>query len=309
MSLQISKTKGTWIKERFTPYEVHSHRLKKIYLKKKTKFQNLVLADTYSFGKCLILDNEVQSAYKDEFIYHECLVHPSMILHPNPKYVLILGGGEGATLREVVKYKSLKKVVMVDIDVEVVKFCKKYLKEWHQGAFDNPKTHLIFDDARKYVEQTDLEFDIIISDLPDPVEKGPARLLYTKEFYTAIKKRLKKNGIFSMQAGSLSLPQFSFHRVIYWTVRSVFKNIFPYYEFVGSFDVPWAFIFASNMYNPKNFNINKVEKVLKQRNIKNLKFYNGETHHKIFVIPPYLKSLYNKQKRINKDNFPISFFK
>src|SRR5690242_18174165 len=117
----------SWFEEKFTPHDMHRHELRRVLVRRKTRFQNAILADTYSFGRCLILNNEIQSAEKDEFIYHECLVQPAMVLHPGARNVLILGGGEGATAREVLRHRRVRHVTMVDIDGEVVEFCKKYL--------------------------------------------------------------------------------------------------------------------------------------------------------------------------------------
>src|SRR5258708_37555548 len=133
---------GDWFTERFTPHESHSHHIKKTLIQTKTQFQNAILADSHSFGRCLILDGEMQSAQLDEFIYHECLVQPALVLHAKPKDVLILGGGEGATVREILRHPSVQRVTMVDIDGEVVDFCKEYLTEWHQGTLDHAKTRL-----------------------------------------------------------------------------------------------------------------------------------------------------------------------
>src|SRR5882672_1102099 len=160
---------GSWFTEKFTPYDLRSHRIRRVLVRKKTRFQKAVLAETYSFGRCLILNDEIQSAEKDEFIYHECLVQPAMTLHPDPRDILILGGGEGATVREILRHPKVRRVTMVDIDGEVVSSCKKYLRKWHQGARDHPKTRLISLDAKTFIEGTTEKFDLIISDLPTPM--------------------------------------------------------------------------------------------------------------------------------------------
>src|SRR5258706_14313388 len=139
---------ASWFTERFTPYDLRSHRLKKVLWRSKTRFQNAVLADSFSFGRCLILNDEIQSAEKDEFIYHECLVQPAMVLHSDPRDILVLGGGEGATIREILRHPRVRRVTMVDIDADVVEFCRKYLFRWHQGALDHAKTRLVIEDAR-----------------------------------------------------------------------------------------------------------------------------------------------------------------
>src|SRR5882672_645461 len=147
-------TSGSWFTENYSPHDSRRHQLKKILLRSKTRFQNVVLADSYSFGRCLILNDEVQSAEIDEFIYHEALVQPAMATHPAPRDILILGGGEGATVREILRHPRIRRVTMVDIDGEVVEFCRKYLGPWHQGALDHVKTRLVIDNAETYVRES-----------------------------------------------------------------------------------------------------------------------------------------------------------
>src|SRR5258708_1960834 len=183
---------ASWFTEKVTPHDLHSHQLKKVHLRAKTRFQQVILADTYSLGRCLILNDEIQSAQVDEFIYHECLIHPAMTLHPRPRDILVLGGGEGATVREILRYPSVRRVTMVDIDGEVVAFCKKYLTDWHQGALKHPKLQLIIADAEKYIAQTHDQFDIIFSDLPTPTPGSPLEKLYAPGFCRDVKARLKR---------------------------------------------------------------------------------------------------------------------
>src|SRR6266404_2969389 len=157
---------SSWFTEKYTSHDSRSHELKRILVRSRTRFQKAVLAETYSFGRCLIINDEIQSAERDEFIYHECLVQPAMALHPHPRDLLILGGGEGATVREILRHPRVRRVTMVDIDGEVVEFCRKYLARWHQGALDHVKTRLVIEDAQKFMAHTKEKFDIILSDLP-----------------------------------------------------------------------------------------------------------------------------------------------
>ncbi len=133
-----------------------------IYIHKKTKYQDMWIVECGDFGKSLFLDGEWQSSTINEFYYHEALVHPACIAHKSPLTVLILGGGEGATLREVLKWKSVEKVTMVDIDGELVSACQEYLPEMHQGAFDDPRVELIIDDAINFLGKALVNWDIII---------------------------------------------------------------------------------------------------------------------------------------------------
>jgi len=304
------KDRQVWVTERFSPGEEHRHRLKRVLVQKQTPFQKLIIADSYSFGRCLILDKEIQSALADEFIYHEALVHPALVVHPKPKRVLILGGGEGSTAREILRYKSVQEIVMVDIDEEVVKFCIKYLKQWHQGSFFNSRVQLVYDDARHYIEKDKSDnFDVIISDLPCPIKGGPAGLLYTHQFYQSVKKRLNPGGIFVTQAGSMHPVQIDFHSLILKTLSRVFKRTASYYEFVPSFDVPWAFAFASDTHIPLELSVRQVNTRLAARKIKGLRYYDGEVHYRIFCISRSIAKRLAGEKAIITDSHPAYFYK
>ena len=299
---------GDWFKERFTPHESHSHQMKRTIIQTRTKFQNAILADSHSFGRCLILDGEMQSAQLDEFIFHECLVQPAMALHPRPKEVLILGGGEGGTVREVLRHPGVERVTMVDIDGEVVDFCRHYLKEWHKGALAHPKTRLMIQDAHKFVLETDEKFDVIIADLPTPIEGGPAYQLYTVEFYRKMVKRLRPGGIFVTQAGSGNLLQLHFHAVLANTLGKIFNVVRPYYAFVPSFDVPWAFLICSQKADPLPLAAKEVDKRLgPEKN--NLRFYDGEAHIGLFHVPKYIRAALKREKQVVSEKKPVFFFK
>ncbi|MFA5976215.1 MAG: polyamine aminopropyltransferase [Elusimicrobiota bacterium] len=302
------KRSSEWFTERFSPHESHSHRFKQTLVKTRTRFQNALLGDSYSFGRCLILDGEMQSAQLDEFIYHECLVQPAMVLHRDPKEVLILGGGEGATVREILRHRGVKRVTMVDIDGEVVDFCKRYLKEWHQGTLVHPKTRLIIGDAREFVLQTHEKFDIIISDLPTPIEGGPAYQLYTVEFYKKMIQRMAPGGIFVAQAGSGSMIQIHFHSVLFNTLRKIFKVVRPFYAFVPSFDVPWAYLLCTQKADPKTLSPKRIDRNVRAFR-KDLRFYDGEAHQGLFNIPKYLRQSLSREKQIITEKKPVFFFK
>ncbi len=298
-----------WFKEWFTPHEAHLHRLKKILVKTRTSFQEAVIADSFSFGRCLILDGEMQSAQTDEFIYHETLVHPALLTHPRPKSVLIMGGGEGATTREILKHQAIERIVLVDIDGEVIQFCKKHLPTWHQGSFNNSKVEVIVDDAKKFIETTHEKFDIIISDLPSPAEGGPAFSLYTVEFYRTLVGVLSKGGIFVMQAGSGHLLQIELHKVLYATLKKVFRTVRPFYSYIPSFDVPWAFLIASQTTDPAKLTAREIDRRIKNRIRGKLQAYDGDTHSGLFGIPKHLKELLAKEKRILTKARPIYLYK
>lgn len=302
------RNRSKWVVEFFTPYEKYLYKVKRFIVKQQTKFQKAQIVDTYKYGRCLILDGELQSAESDEFIYHEALVHPTIVTSSKPRKVVILGGGEGATLREILRYKSVESVTMVDLDEEVVRFCKKYLLQWHQGAFNDKRVSLVFEDARKYLSTNDRKVDIIFSDLSNPIKNGPARFLYTLEFYQLVFNRLNNDGIFALQAGTSDLQQIGLHASIYTTLKKIFPIVETYYAFVPSFCTAWAFAIASKQYNPKTIPIAQIKRKIKKIR-RQLKFYDENIHYSLFVKPKYLDLLLSKNKVITTDKNPFDFFK
>jgi len=173
---------GLWYSETFTDKLRFVYLVNEVIYIGKTKYQKVEILDVAYYGKTLFLDEKIQSSAFDEFIFHEAITHPALITHPNPKKVLIIGGGEGATLREVLKHSTVEGAWMVDIDGELVTLCKKYMPEWSSGAFGDKRATLIIQDARKFVMEREENFDVVISDLTEPLEGGPSLYLFTKSF-------------------------------------------------------------------------------------------------------------------------------
>jgi spermidine synthase len=289
-----------WYIEPFSDKESNMHRIKDIILTKQTKFQNLQIIETAAYGKSLILDNKIQSSIMDEFIYHEAIVHPAMISHPNPSSVFIAGGGEGATLREVLKYDIVKEVTMVDIDADVVTLAKEYLEEWHRGAFEDKRVKLEFSDARSFLKNKENEFDVMILDLSEPLEDSPAKLLFTQQFYEKVAKALKKDGLLSLQAGTTNIISSNLFCAVYSTLRDIFEVLAPYEVFVPSYATCWGFIVASFSINPADIPPKEIDDRLKERGISGLRFYDGITHQSIFSLSKYLR------EALMKSTFKIS---
>ncbi|KAJ7296800.1 hypothetical protein O6H91_01G029800 [Diphasiastrum complanatum] len=240
-------------------------------------YQDITLLESGPFGKVLILDGKLQSADADEFVYHEALVHPALLYHSNPKSIFIMGGGEGSTAREALKHRSVKKVVMCDIDKEVVDFCKAYLIS-NREAFKSNRLQLLINDARAELEEREDKFDVIIGDLADPVEGGPCYQLYTQSFYENIlKPRLALGGILVTQAGPAGiLSHEEVYSSIYNTLRQVFKYVIPYAAHVPSYSDSWGWVMASDEPLPK-FSIEETDIRISQRVIGDLCFLDGET--------------------------------
>ena len=297
--------KGTWLHDKVTPDLVQSHSIKRIIFTGKTKFQSVSIIDTNAFGICLVLDGKIQSSEYDEFIYHEALVHPAMLAHPGPETVFIAGGGEGATLREVLVHRTVKKAVMVDIDKEVVDICRRFLPTFHQGSFNDARSELHFTDARKYLADSSEKFDVIILDLVEPLEAGPACLLYTREFYQIVKERLNEGGIMSVQAGASGWVNVKNYAAIMHTLKDVFKEVYPYQVYVPAFVDQWGFALASQNIAPETFSPKIIDRNISKRITKELKSYDGIGHKKLFTLSKHLRQQLDAENRVITDNCPI----
>ena len=284
------------------------HSIKERIYSGRTKFQSVDIINTGSFGVCLVLDGKIQSSEADEFVYHEALVHPAMLAHPRPERVFIAGGGEGATLREVLAHKTVKKAVMVDIDEEVVKLCRRFLPSWHRKAFDDPRAELHFADARKYLEESSDEFDVIIIDLVDPLEHGPARLLYTREFYQIVRQRLGHAGIMSVQAEPSEWRNLDNFTAIANTLRNVFSIACPYQVHIPSFFGLWGFVAASRSLDPSELTPEEIDARISTRISKRLESYDGLTHQAMFTIPKHIRRKLAASRKIITDERPISAY-
>jgi spermidine synthase len=297
-----------WFIEVLSPEEGHLHGIRRSLYSTHTPFQSLDILELGSYGKALILDGKVQSSLLDEFIYHEALVHPAMLAHPEPRRVFIVGGGEGATLREVLRHPSVERALMVDIDEEVVTRCKALLPEWHQGAFDDPRAEVRFMDARRYLEETDERFDVILIDISEPVEEGPAYLCFTKEFYEIVRRRLTDRGIIALQAGPVSLTDLTCFAAIHQTLLTTFPVVAPYWACVPSFSLPWGFSVASIVTDPRRLGPAAVDRLIAERLETELRYYDGITHQMRFLLPKYVRQRLQEEKRIIEDNHPLFTF-
>jgi len=301
----LSKVKLPWrlFVEWISPGEACFRSVEKVLVSSKTRFQEIDVVELAGLGKALVIDGKLQSALYDEHWYHEALVHPPMLAHPNPTRVLIIGGGEGATLREVLKHRSVKEVVMVDVDEEMIKIAQEHLVEWHQGAFNDSRVKIVIEDGRRFVENTaNATYDVVILDLVDPTEGGPAAHLYTREFYQEIYRILTNDGVMVTQATSpILMPKV--YATIYKTVSSVFPSTTPYITYVKSYNGIWGFVMASK----KNLTIpsaNEIDKMIRERICGELRFYDGQTHQWMFNLPKPIRKIIEEMGEIATDTNP-----
>jgi len=265
-----------WFFEDFLPWEPKTStwgfQIEKEIYSGKSKFQKIEIFQNREFGKVLVLDDLVQLSTKDEFVYHEMLVHPAFIYHKNPKKILIIGGGDGGALREVLKY-PVKEVFLVDIDKKVIEVSKKYLLSVSKGAFLDKRLKIFIEDALKFIKKYKTFFDIIIEDLTDP--SIVAKFCWNIKFYKDIFKSLKSDGIASFQSGYLKE---SFAK----KARKDLIKVFPYFEvrkaFVGCFplDEHTFFLGSKKIYFGK-ISFSKIEKKFKKLKIKT-KYYSPKIH-------------------------------
>ncbi|MFH1282402.1 MAG: spermidine synthase [bacterium] len=298
------KNKTLFLKNCLISSDPELYNIKREIKNKKTKFQKAALADTCSLGKCFLLNDKLQSAELDEHIYNEALIHPAMITHGSVKEVLILGGGEGASIREVLKYKTLRRSVLIEKDREVLSFCKSYLKSWHQGSFNSPRCRLMITDPKTYIEHAEQKYDLIFSDLPSPEEDPSVFHLYTIEFYNKLKYRLRSGGILALQAGSGNILKLRFHTALYHTLKCLFRYTFPYFVYIPSFNSVWSFFFASNSKNPFSLNVKQINERISRLIKGRLSFYDGMTHIGLFNINKDIRSrIASNREIITKKKF------
>ena len=295
--------------EAFSPHEGHVHGVTSTIATSRSPYQVIEIVELGSYGKALILDGKVQSTTLDEFIYHESIIHPAMLCHTNPRRVFVVGGGEGAPVREILKHRSVESVLMVDIDSEVVEFCRRHLPEMSAGAFEDPRVRVEYMNARTFLESSEQTFDCIIIDISEPIEEGPAYLLFTQEFYKIAFDRLSDQGVLAVQAGTISLVDLDCFATVHATLQSVFPVVAPYFADIPSFGRPWGFLFAGKGKNPATFGGDAVDRAIRERVTGPLRYYDGETHRMIFSLPKHVRECLAAEKRIIEDNHPLFAFR
>ncbi|MFQ5722008.1 MAG: polyamine aminopropyltransferase [Candidatus Aminicenantales bacterium] len=264
------------VKEFHTPSCGIFFKKKKVLYKQKSPYQEIMVIDNEYFGKVLLLDGLVQTTEKDEFFYHELLIHPAMITHPSPEKILIIGGGDGGALKEVLRY-SIKKAYLVEIDPSMIEVSKKYFP-WLGPCLEDERVELINTDGQIFIEQTEQKFDVVIIDISDPV--GPSFALHQKDFYFKLKKCLKVEAVVVAQIGS---PFFDLGSIIQKNkfFREIFTNVYFYLGPTPTYPGgSWCYAYLSNKISP--FKIRRDPPSV-------LKYFNPEIHHSAFALPNFMK--------------------
>jgi spermidine synthase len=225
---------------------------------------------------------------KEEFVYHETLVHPALTAHPAPKKVLIVGGGDGGAAEEMLKHPSIEQAVLVELDGKVIEVAKKHFSAIHHGVFDHPKLKLLIEDGLKYVAETREKYDYIALDLPDPV--GPAELLYEEAFLRDCKRALAPGGVLTLHMGS---PWARPDRVqlLYSRLAKLFKFARPYTMFIPLYGSLWSMCACSDSTDVAAVSAGEIDLRIGSRQLTHLQYYNGAIHHGLFALPNFMREL------------------
>ena len=254
----------------------------------RTKFQDLEIYNTPQFGKLFRLDGCFMTSERDEFFYHENLIHPAATAHKAPKRALIIGGGDGGAAEELLKHPSIERVVMVEIDGKVVDIAKEHFGKIHRDAFSDRRLELKITDGLAYLAATDERFDLIALDLPDPI--GPATALYETAFFANCRRALAPGGALTLHMGSpVSRPD----RVaaIYERLAATFPIVRPFVVFIPLYGALWSLACCSDSLDPSALGPAEIEQRIAARRLSQLQYYNGATHQAVFALPNFVREL------------------
>jgi spermidine synthase len=263
-----------------------SIRIKDVLCRYRSKLQEIAILETEHLGKIFVLDGITMLTEFDEFAYHEMIAHVPMLTHPRPESILIIGGGDGGTLREILKHREVKKVDICEIDPEVVKTCRKFLPNL-ASCFDDSRAQLFYEDGARFVKEHAGAYDLIIVDSTDPI--GPGQILFQRQFYEDMRKALTDNGIAVTQCESIYL-----HKEVIRGVFSFAQDLFPHVRYYYTLTPTYpsgtiGFLFCSLKYDPlKDISEKKAARLT------NLKYYTPEVHKSAFCLPRFAERLFER---------------
>jgi spermidine synthase len=272
---------GLWYTEKQTEHFGITMKIKRTLHTEQTEFQKLEVVETEEFGNMLFLDGMVMTSQKDEFVYHEMMAHVPLFTHPKPEYVLVVGGGDGGVIREVLKHPSVKKVTLAEIDGKVIEYSKKYLPEI-AGKLDDPRVEVKVGDGFMHIAQSENQYDCIMVDSTEPV--GPAVNLFTKGFYAGISKALKEDGVFVAQTDN---PWFKADLIknVYHDVKEIFPITRLYTANIPTYPSGlWTFTIGSKKYDPIEVSDDRFFDL-------DSKYYTKEIHKAAFALPKFVSEI------------------
>lgn len=253
----------------------------------QTPFQSLEIIDSELFGRCLILDNALQTSEWDEFMYHEMLVHVPLLTHPDPRRVLIIGGGDGGTLRRVLQHPQTEPT-QVEIDEAVIRLCKEHIPAISNQAFDDPRAKIVIADGFEFMRQHPGEFDVVIVDSTDPV--GPAIPLFQEPFYRDVFASLAEDGLLVAQSNSPLYMRAQLESQLA-NLRPVFPIVRTYLGLVPAYPGGlWSYTIASKRYDPISVTMESIASRLATHDIRT-RYYSPRIHQAAFTLPGFIAEL------------------
>jgi spermidine synthase len=282
-----STPSGDWFFEVDSSGYAQGLRVRDRIVATRTPFQQLEIFETDAFGRVLVLDSALQTSEFDEFMYHEMLVHPPMMTHPNPRRVLIIGGGDGGTLRRVLEYPNAEPV-QVEIDAAVISSCKAHMPQISRGAFDDPRATVIIGDGIAYMKENPGAFDVVIVDSTDPV--GPAVQLFEVPFYEDVYRSLAPDGLLVAQSSSPLMMGDDLRRQVA-NMRQVFQIVRTYLGNVTGYPGGlWSYTIASRQHDPLHATTDAIASRLAE-NSSRARYYTPALHHAAFTLPAFISDL------------------
>jgi spermidine synthase len=254
----------------------------------QSPYQRVEVYDTPQFGRLFRLDGRLMTSVGDEFFYHECMTHPALLTHPNPKDVLVIGGGDGGSTEEILKHPSIRHVVMAELDAAVIEISRTWLRDIHKGALEDPRLEISLGDGFEYVKNCNEKFDLIVLDLTDP--DTPAFRLYTEEFFSLCRRLLNPGGMLTMHLGSPVFQPATVTKNVA-NLRKVFRQVHPLSLYIPLYGSLWCLGVASDNANPRQLSCETTSLRLLERRIEGLRFYNAELHAALFTLPTFVKEL------------------
>ena len=258
------------------------------YERFNSPYQTVEVHETVPFGKLFRLDGCFMTSERDEFFYHENLVHVAAVTHPSPTRALIVGGGDGGSAEEILKHPSIKSVTLAEIDLAVVDISRKYLQNVHRGALDDPRVTLKIEDGFAFVRKDTEQYDLIVLDLTDP--GGPSTPLYTTDFYQACAARLRPMGAMTLHIAS-PIAHPGRIRDTLASLRGAFPVVTPYLTSIPLYGGLWMMACCAAQLDPHYLTPLEVDRRIAQRGIGDLQYFNGDVHRGSLAMPNFVRAL------------------
>lgn len=287
MSASIG-TGGQFAVEQLSPDFGFYLRTTGLLAERRSSMQHIEIVDTPLFGRAMRIDGCFMTSERDEFFYHEPMVHLPAIAHGDPRQALVVGGGDGGAAHHLLRYPNMARVVLAELDRDVIDMARAWLPAVHRGAWDDPRLELRLGDGRAFIESCESRFDQIVLDLTDPF--GPAVALYTCEFYRACRRALRPGGVLSLHVQSPIHRGATMARLLA-SLRSVFPVVRPFLQYVPLYGTLWAMAMASDRVDPLALTAAEVDARLARHGLNDLQLYSGDTHLALLSLPPFVRRL------------------